>query len=67
MDPKNYHSWAHRQALVAAWELWDTELEFARMHIEQDFRNNSAWNQRYFVLTRGWVNAPSNPESESCI
>ena len=33
MDSKN---WAHRQALVAAWELWDSELESARVHIEQD-------------------------------
>lgn len=51
MDAKNYHSWAHRQALVAAWGLWDSELEFVDSLLDQDSRNNSAWNQRYFILS----------------
>ena len=52
VDSKNYHAWAHRQALVAAWGLWDGELAFAEGMLEDDVRNNSAWNQRFFVLTR---------------
>ncbi len=29
---------------------WDQELEFAAEMIGRDVRNNTAWNQRMFVL-----------------
>ncbi|KAL6752035.1 hypothetical protein V8C86DRAFT_1833280 [Haematococcus lacustris] len=46
-DAKNYHAWAHRQALV---KLWSAELAYSEHCLEDDVRNNSAWNQRAFVL-----------------
>ena len=61
LDSKNYHSWAHRQALVAAWGLWDRELAFVDSLLEQDFRNNSAWNQRFFILTHRRAPPPRAP------
>lgn len=30
--------------------LWDKELEYVEELLKDDIRNNSAWNQRYFVL-----------------
>ncbi len=49
-DPKNYHAWSYRQWFVKKHDLWDTELALVESFIEFDVRNNSAWNQRYFVL-----------------
>ncbi|GIL49286.1 hypothetical protein Vafri_5417 [Volvox africanus] len=49
-DEKNYHAWAHRQAIVKMTERWQAELAFAEEFIRRDVRNNSAWNQRMFVL-----------------
>ena len=60
VDAKNYHAWAHRQALVAAWDLWDEELAFAEAVLADDVRNNSAWNQRFFILTRGGTQQPAD-------
>lgn len=37
--------------------LMDKELEFVEYLISQDMRNNSAWNQRYFVVN----NSDPNP------
>ncbi len=68
-DAKNYHAWAHRQALLAAFggggaagsaggagagtrRLWERELAFTERLLRDDVRNNSAWNQRFFVLAR---------------
>ena len=31
-------------------ELWDQELEYVDSLLLDDPRNNSAWNQRYFVV-----------------
>jgi protein farnesyltransferase/geranylgeranyltransferase type-1 subunit alpha len=55
-DAKNYHAWAHRQAVISAFggDLWRRELEYTELLLEDDLRNNSAWNQRFFVLS----NAP---------
>ena len=52
LDPKNYHTWAHRQALVGAWGggLWGAELAYAARQLDADPRNNSAWVQRAWVL-----------------
>lgn len=53
-DAKNYHSWAHRQAIISAFggSLWAEELEYTAELLEADVRNNSAWNQRAFVMTK---------------
>lgn len=33
------------------YKLWDNELEFVENLLEDDVRNNSAWNQRHFVIS----------------
>jgi protein farnesyltransferase/geranylgeranyltransferase type-1 subunit alpha len=30
--------------------FWDQELKFVDRLLEEDVRNNSAWNQRYFSI-----------------
>jgi hypothetical protein len=43
-DAKNYHAWAHRQAVLAALgtsALWGAELAFTERLLRQDVRNNS--------------------------
>ena len=50
-DAKNYHAWAHRQAIVKQFGLWQQELEVTTFLLQEDVRNNSAWNQRFFVLS----------------
>ena len=49
-DSKNYHAWSYRQWVVAKYDLWEFELSDVSRLIELDVRNNSAWNQRYFVV-----------------
>lgn len=49
-DAKNYHVWEHRQALVASFRLWQQELQYVDSQLQLDVRNNSAWNQRMFLL-----------------
>lgn len=34
------------------YKLWDNELEFVETLLEEDVRNNSAWNQRHFVISQ---------------
>ena len=53
-DAKNYHAWQHRQWAISAFKLHDGELEYVERLIDEDIRNNSAWNQRFFLL----VNVP---------
>lgn len=36
---------------VQEYKLWDNELEFVEDLLEEDVRNNSAWNQRHFVIS----------------
>jgi len=50
-DAKNYHAWAHRQWVVRTFALWEGEHLLIEQLLEQDIRNNSAWNQRYFVVS----------------
>ncbi|XP_074592001.1 protein farnesyltransferase/geranylgeranyltransferase type-1 subunit alpha [Curcuma longa] len=52
LDAKNYHTWSHRQWVLELFGGWENELEFCCELIENDVFNNSAWNQRYFVITR---------------
>ncbi|THW59198.1 protein prenylyltransferase [Aureobasidium pullulans] len=52
LDAKNYHVWSYRQWLVRRFELWDEgELEATEKLIEEDVRNNSAWNHRFFLVS----------------
>ncbi|XP_059433895.1 protein farnesyltransferase/geranylgeranyltransferase type-1 subunit alpha-like [Corylus avellana] len=51
LDAKNYHAWSHRQWVVQALGGWDDELHYCWQLLEEDIFNNSAWNQRYFVMT----------------
>jgi protein farnesyltransferase/geranylgeranyltransferase type-1 subunit alpha len=55
-DGKNYHAWSHRQWILRAVDnehVWEQEMEFVDMLIQEDPRNNSAWNQLWFVCHRG--------------
>jgi len=40
-----------RQWVLSEFGLWEGELEYVTCLITEDVRNNSAWNQRYFVVT----------------
>ena len=50
-DAKNYHAWQHRQWVIQTYGLFDNELNFIESLLSTDIRNNSAWNQRFFVVT----------------
>lgn len=50
IDTKNYHVWSYRQWLVRRFDLWATEVPYTTIMIEQDVRNNSAWNHRFFAI-----------------
>eukprot|EP00011_Vannellida_sp_DIVA3-517-6-12_P002126 CAMPEP_0114626418 /NCGR_PEP_ID=MMETSP0168-20121206/11771_1 /TAXON_ID=95228 ORGANISM="Vannella sp., Strain DIVA3 517/6/12" /NCGR_SAMPLE_ID=MMETSP0168 /ASSEMBLY_ACC=CAM_ASM_000044 /LENGTH=304 /DNA_ID=CAMNT_0001837721 /DNA_START=32 /DNA_END=946 /DNA_ORIENTATION=+ len=50
-DSKNYHAWSHRQWALKAYNVWEGELEFVERKLQEDLRNNSAWNHRYFVVS----------------
>jgi len=49
MDAKNYHAWSHRQWILRKFNCFENEMKFVELLIEEDIRNNSAWNQRHFV------------------
>jgi len=52
-DGKNYHAWAHRQAVLNREEdenLWSSEMEYIDQVIDKDPFNNSAWTQRALVV-----------------
>ena len=40
-----------RQWVVKQFGLWEDELDFVDRLLIEDFRNNSAWNQRHFVIS----------------
>lgn len=52
LDAKNYHAWSHRQWVLGALGGWEDELHYCQQLLEEDIFNNSAWNQRYVVITR---------------
>ncbi|XP_059654380.1 protein farnesyltransferase/geranylgeranyltransferase type-1 subunit alpha [Cornus florida] len=52
IDAKNYHAWSHRQWVLQALGGWEDELDYCHQLLEDDIFNNSAWNQRYFVVTK---------------
>ncbi|KAM3569167.1 hypothetical protein VYU27_008731 [Nannochloropsis oceanica] len=50
-DGKNYHAWAYRQWLLQTFQTgWEAEKQFVDELLEEDPRNNSAWNQRWFIV-----------------
>eukprot|EP00850_Spirogloea_muscicola_P017415 SM000149S01350 [mRNA] locus=s149:287917:289789:+ [translate_table: standard] len=63
LDAKNYHAWlvklrpiipdrrATKQWVLRELGGWEGELEFCSELLLDDVRNNSAWNQRYMVIT----------------
>ena len=54
-DSKNYHSWAHRQWVLEQFadeKMWAAEREYVEHLLSEDVRNNSAWNQRFFVIKK---------------
>ena len=56
VDTKNYHAWAHRQAVLS--ELGteadlERELAFTTSLLHRDVMNNSAWSQRAFLIGSG--------------
>lgn len=57
-DGKNYHAWAHRQAVLNAASIqgdaqcWTEELTYVERMLEDDVFNNSAWTQRSWVVQK---------------
>lgn len=49
-DEKNYHAWAHRQWVVKTFNLFEKEFDYTVEMFKSDFRNNSAWNYRFFLF-----------------
>ncbi|KAG7995118.1 hypothetical protein I3843_01G091400 [Carya illinoinensis] len=52
IDAKHYHAWSHRQWVLLALGGWEDELGYCQQLLEEDIFNNSAWNQRFFVITK---------------
>lgn len=56
-----YQAWSHRQWIlktVNMTEKWEEEMDFVDKLLKDDIRNNSAWNQRWFVVHRGSKSTP---------
>lgn len=49
-DSKNYHAWQQLQWLVNEWSQWEGELDYVAKLVDDDIRNNSAWNHRFYVI-----------------
>lgn len=57
LDSKNYHTWAYRQWILCHFftpsakfpDEWAREFRYAEELLEEDVRNNSAWNHRFFL------------------
>lgn len=63
-DAKNYHVWSYRQWLVRHFSLWDSELPYLETLLQEDIRNNSAWNHRWFVVF-GRYDTPDSGNSKA--
>lgn len=64
-DAKNYHAWAHRQVVVASSAAWRQEQQYVARLLAEDVRNNSAWNQRFFILQVGLLVNHVSPQMHS--
>ncbi|XP_008590198.1 PREDICTED: protein farnesyltransferase/geranylgeranyltransferase type-1 subunit alpha [Galeopterus variegatus] len=47
-QPKNYQVCVNT---YAEFKLWENELQYVEQLLKEDVRNNSVWNQRYFVIS----------------
>ena len=65
-DAKNYHVWSYRQWLVRQFSLWDGEISFVETLLDEDVRNNSAWNHRWFTVFGKQLN-PSKDSIKSSV
>lgn len=57
-DQKNYHTWSHRQWILAYFnddDLWSKELDFVDLMMNKDLRNNSVWHHRFFIAFQSGV------------
>jgi protein farnesyltransferase/geranylgeranyltransferase type-1 subunit alpha len=52
--------------VIREFGLWDKELDYIDILLKEDLRNNSAWNQRYFVInnTTGYTKEVVDKEVE---
>ena len=50
MDAKNIHAWTQRAWAVRTFDQWESEMTFTERMIDDDVRNNSAWNQRFVCV-----------------
>ena len=68
-DGKNYHVWSYRQYFVKKYSLFEEDLKFVEKLLRYDIRNNSAWNERFFIFTHfpGWNENTIKSESDYAI
>jgi len=61
--------YVYRQWVLSEFGLWDGELDYVTRLITEDVRNNSAWNQRYFVVvnTTGFTDDVITQEIKSAL
>ncbi|KAG0267848.1 CAAX geranylgeranyltransferase alpha subunit [Actinomortierella ambigua] len=55
-DSKNYHAWSYRQWVLRHFghgPWWKNEFSYLEDLITVDVRNNSAWNQRFYIVSEG--------------
>ncbi|CAD6581680.1 MAG: CAAX geranylgeranyltransferase alpha subunit [Cyphobasidiales sp. Tagirdzhanova-0007] len=71
-DAKNYHTWAYRQWALSHFYsdpaehgvVWKEELKFTDNLLDNDVRNNSAWNHRWFVVFARLEKASESVQNE---
>lgn len=64
-DAKNIHCWQYRQWLLRNFDLWGkSEWEYVEELISEDEFNNSAWNQRAFLLQHAMQKEPGVQERD---
>ncbi|CAI8504844.1 unnamed protein product [Pichia kudriavzevii] len=66
-DTKNYHVWSHKRWVVQYFGLFRSgeELQYTETLIDEDVRNNSAWNFRHFILFGDKADAKKNRDTLS--
>jgi protein farnesyltransferase/geranylgeranyltransferase type-1 subunit alpha len=50
--------------VLETFKLWDGEFQYIEELLKADPRNNSAWNQRFFVVSRTTGYTPEACERE---
>ena len=54
----------YRQWVLQEFNLWADEISYINRLLEEDVRNNSAWNQRFFVISNTTKFTPEVLETE---